>query len=340
MPYGRRYQRKSTRRPKRAYRKRAGVTVKKTTKVPVVSAYRFAKLEKRVRMNSSKMWGPVQCNYQLTGASLAVDSLHPILFDASDFSAFQSSVSGTTSIGARIYSLDSATPPNVTTPSNWTRQDFVDNPYWNSQNLDTVDGGAYKPLMSKITLRIAGVPTISNCRVRIDHFKAKRGAFLAANLTGFTLFPSALQYHQNMATPTLNKFSPQYIKLIKTRWVTLNSSHFEGEGHPGDDPEDAPPQGTTVNFKYVSIYLKRRKPVSQVITRPTIPPTTTSTGVSFIPNQNELTDGNYGPLNRVPQDCDWIMVSCNDSTNTLQSVSVTGSRYCKWRDKLGKASIL
>lgn len=343
MPYGSRYRKSAYRRRrpyKRTYRKKTtSLAVKKTTKIPVVSSYRFRKLEKRVRMNSARLWGPVQCNYQLTGASLTVDALHPILFDASDFSAFQSSASGTTSIGARIYSIDSATPPNVTTPSNWTRQDFLDNPYWNSQNQDTVDGGAYKPIVSKITFRIAGVPTISNVRVRIDHFKAKRGAFLAANLTNFTLFPSALQFHQNMATPTLNKFSPQYVKLIKTRWVTLNSSHFEGEGSPGEDPTDAPPQGTTLNFKYVTMYLKRRKPVSQVITRPTVPPTVSTAGV-FTPNQDELSDGNYGPLNRVPQDMDWIMISCSDTTGTLQSVSVTASRYCRWRDKLGKGSIL
>lgn len=343
MPYGRRYRstyRRGGARRKRPFRKRATrVAVKKTTRIPVVSNYRFRKLEKRVRMNSAKLWGPVQCNYQLTGASLTVDALHPVLFDASDFSAFQSSVTGQVSIGARIYSIDSASPPNVTTPSNWTRQDFLDNPYWNSQNQDTVDGGSYKPIMSKITFRIAGVPNISNVRVRIDHFKAKRGAFLAANLTNFTLFPVALQYHQNLATPTLNKYSPQYIKLIQTRWVTLNSSHFEGEGHPGDDPEDAPPQGTTLNFKYVTMYLKRKKPVSQVITRPTVPPTVTTAGV-FEPNQDELSDGNYGPLNRVPQDIDWFLISCSDTTGTLQSVSVTASRYCKWRDKLGRGTLL
>lgn len=325
-------------RRKRVYRKKTTVAVKRTRKVPVVTKRAFMRLSRRVSMNSAKLWGPVQCNYQLFGASVAVTDTTPILFDASDFTAFQSSVSGTTSIGARIYQWDPSTSA-ITSPSNWTRQDFTNNPFWSAQNQDVPNGGAYKPIMSKITLRISGVPTISNCRVRIDHFRSKRGAFLPANLTNFTLFPNALQYCLQMATPTLNKWSPQYIKLIKTRWVTLNSSHFEGEGHPGDDPEDAPPQGTTVNFKYVSIYLGRKKPVKQVITHPTLPPTVTTAGV-FQPEEDELTDGDYGPLNRAPSDIDWICVSCSDTSSTLQSVSVTGSRYNKWRDRQGQAHFL
>ena len=340
MPYGK-YRRNYRRPAGSRARKPTAVMVKKTKKVPLVTAHRFAKLEKRVSMNTAKAYGPVQSNWQLWNSSVPCAAASPILFDASDFTAWQSDTAATVSIGAKIFSwAPTAVPPAVTTPSYWTREDFVGNPYWRSQNQDVPNGGMYKPISSKITLRISGVPTISNCRVRVDHFRTKRGRTHPANLIGFDFFPDAIKHHLNMATPTLNKFSPTYIQLVKTKWVTLNSSHYEGEGAPGEDPEKAPPQGTTVNFKYVTIHLNRKKPVRQIIGRPTISPLIDNDG-EFVAAQAELAHGNYGPNNRAPSDIDWIMISCSDTAATeLQSVSVIGARFNRWRDRQGNSQIL
>lgn len=338
MVYARKSRRGYKRRGRRMSRKHSAVTIKKTKKVRIVTAKSFNKLAKQVRMNTAKAYGKVQCNYQLLGDSIALTNTSPVAFDTTDFTAFQSSVSGQVSVGARIYRWNPTTS-QVDTPSNWSRQDFVDNPFWQSQNKDVVSGGSYKPIYSKITIRVAGVPTITNCRVRFDLIKAKRGSFFATNVSGNVLMPQSLEHLQNLATPTLNKISPYFFKIIQTKWVTLNSSHFEGEGSTGSDAGDAPPQGTTVNFKYVTFKIRRKSVVKQIITRPRVDPLVNDAG-QFTPAQSEIDDGNYGPLNRTPHDPMWLVCSCSDSPSTIQSVSMTACRVNWWRDPTGEARII
>lgn len=336
MPYSRRTTRRYTKPPGRHTQRSKPKTMSKPyvvskKKTYVAKASRVKKIEKQVWKNKRAIMGSVQKNFQVMTDILHPSALQPIIFDVTDFTCAQ--LQPVAKTGARAYQLNTVTN-QVEVASAWTKTDFRDNVYWSRMNQDRVDTGKYLPIYCKVTFRINASPSIENTRIRFDLVSFKPNTIIPANiLTGNRnlIFPSipALSSIQHLATPSANRINSTYFKKYATKWVFINSAAYEREGSPTDGA-DTPVQGTTGNIEYCNFTVHPKKVRHQALTAPV---------VAEIDDDNEIADGDFGPLNVPIDEPLWVIVSCDKIMANPSTIDIQVGRVCIWRDPIGQANL-
>ena len=332
MPYARFARRRSTRRSTRMrpahYRKKAVAvpkakrTVRKYTRS---NAMAINRLSRQVKYLQQAKYGSIQRNFQTSNLMIPFAE-RPILTDIMDFSCRRA-----TTAGANFAQYNTASPPVLTTVGNWTPST---NLYHADQNLDIPDTGKYLALSCHVTMRFQAVPSITDCRVRVDLFSIKSKAITSVPI-GQPVFamPNGILQLTNLANPELNKLGGNpYIRVWSTKWLYLSSSQNRAPA-PGGAQNPGP--AVTGNSGYLSFTIRpnhgKGKLRNQLITAPATPQDTVAS-----------LDGNWGPF-QVPQDEPlFLLISCSDVNATgppANSVSVQCSRTVRWRDPIGKSSL-
>lgn len=325
MTYARRpYRRNSMSRGRRPYRRRSMVkppAAKKTTRTYVRrNSFAVNKLSRDVRYLKRASYGHIQKGLHILTRPLVPTSTQPCFCCINDLQA-DNAVLGTS--GAPWFQLNAAGTQSVIT-ANFEPND---NGYFEKMNNDIINGGIAWISDIKLTFRIFCDPDagqqISNKRVRIDLFKQKSKAFVTpTTIQDIQQLPaiSAQTRLQNMATPTLNKFAPEYFTLISTRFVYLNPSKV--------NPTD---KGTGAALKYVSMSVPKK--FLGRITQQYTSPVTINDGV---PGPGWQTS-NFPNNQRI-----WCMISSDDPNTfpaTDPDISITCQRYCVYRDSLGSSAL-
>lgn len=328
MVYGRTPMRRSTRRSsyrKRSYHKKAVAVpkVKRTArKYTRSNALAINRLSKKVQWLSEARYGAVQRNFQTTNAMTPL-AAQPILTDIMDFTCRRA-----TTAGANFGQFNS-TGTAINNVGNWTPST---NLFHAAQNLDLPDTGKYLALSCHVTLRFQAVPSITDCRVRVDLFSVKASA-IPTTITGQPIFamPSGLLQLINLANPELNKLGGNpYLKVWATKWLYLSSSR---NMVPGTGAGQAAGPAVTGNSGYLSFNIKPKKGKlrTQEITAPWSPGDPVA-----------LTDGNYGPFNIPQADPLFLLISSSDTSVTgtpANAVTVQMSRTVRWRDPIGQSQL-
>lgn len=263
-------------------------------------------------------YGSVQKNLQILSRPLQPTATQPCFCVINNIQA-DDPVSGAS--GAQWFQLDPGGTSTIV--SRFERNDLT---YFDQQNADIIDGGVAFLTSIKLCFRIFCDPDngqqISNKRVRIDLFKQNSKALVTATSgSDIQQLPAttAQRKLRNMATPTLNKFNPEYFHLIGTKWCFLNPSKV-------NDTD----KGTGAALKYISMevpykYLGR---VTQQTTNP----------ASIDDPAGEGWQTTNFPIHQRI----WCMISCDDPNSfpgTDPSVQVTCQRYVSWRDTQGSAAL-
>jgi len=281
------------------------------------------RLARQVSYLQQAKYGSIQRNFQLSNLMIPF-ATQPIITDIMDFSCRRP-----TSAGANFAQYNTATPPVLSIVGNWTPST---NLFHADQNLDVPDTGKYLALSCHVTMRFQAVPSITDCRVRVDLFSVRSKAITTVP-SGQPIFslPASLEQLTNLANPELNKLGGNpYIKVWSTKWLYLSSSRNAGTGTGGGQN---PGPAVTGNSGYLSFSInpKGGKLRNQLITAPSTPL-----------DPEALLDGNWGPFN-VPQDEKlWLLISCSDTQAgglPGNAVSVQCSRTVTWRDPIGKSSL-
>jgi len=186
-------------------------------------------------------------------------------------------------------------------------------------NRDIVDTGKYLPVQVNYRIRVEGISSLDNTRVRLDVFQAKSRAVIQSSTTADQqLLPTGLQHLNNMANPTLNRLNSVFFKKYLSKQVFINSTKT-----------DADTKGTTGNIKYIYFSVRPKRLRTQGETNPATPQDETP----------EVANGNWGPLNVPIDEPLWALLSTDDRTSIGDSVRVTMSRTCIWRDHIGSSTL-
>jgi len=284
------------------------------------NAYAVNRLARDVRYLKMAQYGHTQKNLHVLTTDLTPTSTQPCLCVINNIQA-DNPESG--SLGSQWYQINDAGASEIV-----ARFERNDNSYWDQQNEDIIDTGIAFLTSIKLTFRIFCDPDaatqISNKRVRIDLFKQRTRALVTPNTLGeIQQLPSVNAQSKlfNMATPTLNKFNPEYFTLISTKWVFLNPSKVNNVN-----------KGTGAALKYVTMDVPRKYlgRVTQQTTVPDVPGGTDTNGIGWQVR-------NFPIAQRI-----WCMLS-SDDTNTFPSqdpsISITCQRYCSWRDGVGSSAL-
>ena len=287
------------------------------------NAMAINKLSRQVRYLQQSKYGSIQRNFQLSNLMIPFAS-RPILTDIMDFSCRRANTAG-----ANFAQYDTQTPAVLQTVGNWTPST---NLFHADQNIDVPDTGKYLAMSCHVTMRFQAVPSITDCRVRVDLFSIKSRAITSVQV-GQPIFamPAALQQLTNLANPELNKLGGNpYIKVWSTKWLYLSSSQNRQQLPAG---AQAAGPAVTGNSGYLSFTIKpkRGKLRNQLVTAPSQPQ-----------DPESFQDGNWGPF-QVPQDEPlFLLISCSDQNAIgppANTVSVQCSRTVRWRDPIGKSSL-
>lgn len=275
------------------------------------SVHKLALAVKKLQMSQ---YGGIQKNVQNSNNSLYPTAQYPLLFDCTDFTCYRN-YGVVNQQGCRVYQYGVG---GLSAVGGWNIQDFLGNPYHERENYDQVDTGRFLPISVKYTIRIEGVRSLDNTRIRLDVFQARSKSIVQSSVaSGQVLLPTGLIHLDNMADPTQNRLSSVYFKKYFTKQVFINSTKT--------DPDT---KGTTGNIKYISFMIRPKKPRTQAQTEPNNPQDA----------DPEITEGNYGPLN-VPVDQPlWALISTDDRTALGDAVKIDMSRSCVWRDGQGQAN--
>ena len=330
MPYARFAHRRSTRGHSRYrrthYRKKAVAVPKKpktTRRFTRSNSMAINRLSKQINWLKMSRYGPTQRNFHTSNLMIPFAE-RPILTDIMDFSCRRA-----TTAGANFAQYNTATPPVLTTVGNWTPST---NLFHADQNLDQPDGGRYLALSCHVTMRFQAVPSITDCRVRVDLFSIKARGITSVPL-GQPVFamPNGILQLTNLANPELNKLGGNpYIKVWSTKWLYLSSSQNRAPA-PGGAQNPGP--AVTGNSGYLSFTIRPKggKVRNQLITAPATPQDTIAT-----------LDGNWGPFNVPENEPLFLLISCSDVNATgppANSVSVQCSRSVVWKDVIGKSAL-
>lgn len=320
MPYGTRSRKTSYRRRKPS--KPAAPKVKKTVKTYVrKNAYKIADLKRDVMFLKKARHGSIQQNMQ-TSNSMVPTSSYPLLTDLTDFSCFRDATSEPPVPARQGCLFYQYTPAGLSAAGPYNIQNFLGNPYWQNQNIDQVDTGKYLPVMARYTIRVEGLPSLDNTRVRIQVFQAKASTLVPATNTADALvLPTGLQYLNDLADPTINRLNPifhkEYRRLGKTMFINSTKT-------------DDQTKGTSGNIFYHTFTIRPKKMKYQAETLPDTPNDPA----------DSPRDGQFGPLQISPNSPLWMIISTDDRTGAIgDSVSVRVSRRVMWRDSIGSAKI-
>ncbi len=328
------------------YRKHKKTGVSQEKRVDNKQTKMINKLSNQVYKLQMKSYGKVQQNFHvLYGRPLTVNRLQPICLDLTDFTCARGpEVAGLPfSFGAEIYQL---VPPNLAPSSvnNWRIKPpsatYGDNLYWQHQNLDQVDTGAYLAMSATYFIEVEGLPVAENTRVRFDVISQKSESILPAQrivapATPLTkLLPDTLRYFQNIADPTENRINPTYFNKYMSKTVFLNSTKGNTTG--------STTRGTTANKMRFSFKLNPNKLCVQSETNPQV-------GDGIVQNDNPPPDdgaqveyprGNFGPRNVPATQPLWLLISSdNEQDADLGNIQVRLSRRVVWRDHLGSSML-
>lgn len=306
------------RRPARPYRKAAPtLTVKK--RIPLARKRTVAKNTRAIKRLKNSQHGSLQQAFHRMHTHVVPIARSPVLFDMLDFTLDHPSSSGTNIQGAGFYQVNGGTLQRV---SYWDRANLT-SIYWAGSNTDSVDTGKYLAAWMDYTISIEGSGGLDDTRVRVDIFTAKSGP-LFAQVAGSPnlLLPTSLDQLNNIAEPELNQLNPKYFKKVYTKVVYFNSR---------TDVASTVTQGATQftpNKRYVKFRCAPNKVCKQVLTNPT---------VQGSPEEANVPDGSFGPLNVPINQPLWCLLSTDDrSALTGDAVHITISRQIKWRDAVGK----
>lgn len=286
-------------------------------------------LSKKVFKLQMSSYGKIQQNYQVLAEPLIPTATAPLCLDLTDFTCRRPEDPGAYQ-GARVYQhLAGAVLP--TTPSNWSIAGNVDNFYWQNQNRDQPDTGAYLAMNCTYLVEVTGVNALDNTRIRFDVVSQRDvvappiSADLGPNFNHY--LPDTLVFMKHLAEPmeqTGNRINPIYFKKYFTKTVFINSTKT-----------DTATKGTTANSMRFSFRLKPNKLCSQLITFPKVG------GLSSNPlsPQPEIERGNFGPYNVSPHQPLWLIVSTDDRSALGDAVQVKIGRRVVWRDHVGSANL-
>lgn len=296
-------------------------------------------LSKQVYKLQMAQYGKVQQNYHVQTAPLFLERDRPCCLDLTDFTCERGpEVAGiASSDGALIYQLQ---PPNQspTQAQYWRRKPpnvtYGHNLYWNNQNQDQPDTGAYLALGATYFVEVKGLPVANNVRVRFDVVSQKPDAILPAervnNVTPITkLLPDTLPHMRRLANPTENRINPTYFHKYFSKTVFLNSTKAEDT------------KGTTANIMRFSFKIKPNKLCVQSETNPQV-------GGGIVENDNPPPDtgiqpeyprGNFGPRNVPATQPLWMLITSDNELDDQERIQVVMSRRIVWRDHLGSSNL-
>lgn len=308
------------------------------------------RLSRQVYKLQMKSYGKVQQNFHLmstTGSGadneILVNADRPVCLDLTDFTCERGpEVAGLPSIeGANIFQLapPAAAPSRV---ANWIRKPidsvYGDNIYWEHQNADRPDTGAYLAMNATYFVEIKGVPYTDNTRVRFDVISQKPNAILPATaIQGPAtplpkLLPDTLRYMKDLADPTKNRINPTYFHKYMSKTVFLNSSKSEDT------------KGTTANVMRFSFKIHPNKLCIQSQTNPQV-----GGGIVISEDpppddgeQEEFSRGNFGPRNVPATQPLWLLISSDapgGSPPPEYRIAVSLSRRVVWRDHIGSSQL-
>lgn len=287
-------------------------------------------LSKKVYSLEMSKYGKTQQNFHSLERNLVPINTKPLCFDLTDFTCIRP---GDPEInGGSVWQHYLAPPVNVSTASHW-KLEGATNLYWNNNNDDQPDGGAYLAKMATYYVEVRGNTFLSNTRVRFDVVSQKPDALIPNSLsTEDANLPDTLNYLKNLCEPHLNRINPVYFKKYFSKVIFLNSS------------KTATTKGTTANVIRFSFTIRPNKVCIQNETNPQV-----GGGIVVDPDdptldnqQVEIARGNFGPNNVPATQPLWCIISTDDeggSTPATQAVQIKMSRRVVWCDQLGSAAL-
>lgn len=300
-------------------KKAPAVSVKRTSRVLVARASRVSKNTRAIKSLKNSQHGSMQQAFHRMSNHVVPIQRSPVLFDMLDFTLDHTNSAGTAIPGAGFYQVNGGTLQRV---AHWDRANLT-SIYWAGSNTDSVDTGKYLACWIDYTIAIEGSGGLDDTRVRVDIFRAKASP-LFAQIAGSPnlLLPTSLGQFDNIATPELNQINSKYFDKVHTKVVYFNSR---------TDITTSLSHGTTQftpNKRYVKFRMAPNKVCKQVLTNPT---------VQGNPEEGNIPDGSFGPLNVPINQPLWCLLSTDDqSALTGDAVHITISRQIKWRDPVGK----
>jgi len=334
MPYARRsYKRKYTRRNTSNKRRKPSAAPPKRKNLRSYvrkNAYKNARQDRQIRNLWNRTYGKVQKNIQQTSQTLRISDVHPICFDAADFTSERTTSSGTTTAtGARIWTTNN-TITNLDQAGHWTTANFASNVFWQFQNQNIPDGGSYKPIAChyKIQWDVKCQPDKAPPHVYLHLFSQKAG-FMRNNLAqvpGMSIenrvMPQALVHLTKMASIDENKLNSDFFRVYKiAKRVLVPNVAASDHG-----------TGATATYQ-MSLTVRPKRERNQLAEDPTIPGTVN-------PEAGQTALGNYGVYNVDPRTPLWCMLSSSfapsDPENFTQAKVM---RTCVWRDVNGAARV-
>ena len=284
------------------------------------------KLSKQVHSLQMAKYGKVQQNYHTLRTALLPTGAKPCCLDLTDFTCYRTVTPGevgATSDGAIVYQHTGGNLPSEI--SKWTVVPYQDNYYWNVQNLDAPDGGAYLAMNATYFVEVQGINALDNTRVRFDVISQKASGIIDQPGAQLQVLPNTLKYMKHLAQPmgaNSNRINPVYFKKYFSKTVFINSQP------PSEQTTGFKTHATTANIIRFSFKLKPNKLCTQRKTNPT---------VSNIDPQNAEPRGNFGPYNVHPCQPLWLVISTDDQSTIGDAVQVNISRRIMWRDPVGQA---
>jgi len=287
-------------------------------------------LSKQVYDLQMSKYGKIQQNYHNLTVHLTPNNVSPICFDMTDFTCERL---GLTQAGGSVFQHIGGAP-DPDTVAHWQRDNVtLNNYYWENQNQDAPDSGAYLAMDCTYFFEIRGNRALSDTRLRLDIISQKPDAVLnrgTAAIDSNLSLPDTLGYFKHLTRPYLNRINPSFFKKYISKVVYINSSKT-----------NAHVKGTTGNNMRFSMKLKPNKLCIQNETNPTV-----NAGV-FQDQEDpgvapaveaEYAYGNYGPLNVPVTQPLWCIISSDDVAGG-DSVEVYVSRRIRWRDSIGSSAI-
>lgn len=306
-----------------AFRKYKKTGVDGQKKVDNEQTAQINKLTKQVYNLQMSKFGNTQQNYHSLAEQISPAGTKPICFDMNDYTCERGSV-----MGGLVYQHDGTAIPSEIT--HWIRNASGQNFYWNNQNEDQPDGGAYLAMDATYFFSIKGNRSLSDTRIRFDLIVQKEGVSLPSFATSPTesqSLPDTLGSFKHLCDPYQNRINPTYFKKIMTKIVYINSSKT-----------NAYVKGTTGNRMRFSVNIKPNRVMIQNETNPQVGGGVVAFDSGGTGEQSEYDRGNFGPLNVPVTQPLWCIISTDDASGGDQ-VLVEVSRRIRWKDSLGSGAL-
>ena len=283
------------------------------------------KLSRQVYALQMAKYGKVQQNYHTMRQALVMTSSTPACLDLTDFTCNRAGDPAAPE-GARIYQHSAGGVAEPTTE--WSIVPYQNNYYWQEQNNDQPDSGAYLAMSATYFVQVKGINSLDDTRVRFDVISQKPDAIIpkipsAGDPLAVQCLPDTLIHFKHLATPMggqSNRINPVYFRKYFSKTIYMNSQPANQSGvHP-----------TTANTQRFSFKIKPNKVCTQRMTNPI---------VGGLDPTAEVGLGSFGPQNVHPSQPLWLIISTDDDSSLGDAVQVEISRRVVWRDTIGSADL-